>query len=82
LRKRVGRRCLMRRTWLELSQQDIAERASVTRNFVSAIERSAQGLDAYRLSLIADALKVSLAWLLCGPDTELTNPAPGKPDRR
>lgn len=73
---------MMRRRWLGLAQQDIAEKAGVTRNFVSATERAAQRLDAYRLGLLADALGVTLAWLLSGPDDELTQSAPGRSDRR
>jgi transcriptional regulator with XRE-family HTH domain len=67
----------VRRLWLELSQQDVADKAGVTRNFVSAIERGAQGLDAYRLLLIADALNCTLMWLVTGPDDALTEAVPG-----
>lgn len=82
LRADVGRRLFMRRTWLRLSQQEVADKAGVSRNFVSAIERSAQGLDAWRLSQIADALGTTLTWLLAGPDEHVTAPAPGAaPDR-
>jgi transcriptional regulator with XRE-family HTH domain len=77
LRADVGRRLFMRRTWLRLSQQDVADKAGVSRNFISAIERSAQGLDAWRLSQIADALGTTLSWLLAGPDDHVTAPAPG-----
>ena len=79
LRALVGRRLRIRRIWLQLSQDEVATKAGVTRNFVSAIERSAQGLDAYRLGRVADALDVSLTWLLDGPDDQLTSPAPGAP---
>jgi DNA-binding XRE family transcriptional regulator len=48
LRREVGRRLRFRRLWLRLSQDELAGRAQVTRNFVSAIERGAQGLDAWR----------------------------------
>jgi transcriptional regulator with XRE-family HTH domain len=77
LRAQVGRRLHLRRLWLELSQRDVADKAGVTRNFVSAIERGAQGLDAYRLLLVADALGCTLMWLVTGPDDALTAPVPG-----
>ncbi len=76
-RNQLGRRLNARRNWLQLSQDDIANKAGVTRNFVSAIERGAQGLDAWRLHLVADAVGVTLDWLLFGPDELLTDPEPG-----
>ena len=48
-RRLVGRRLRVRRIWLRLSQDDMAEKAEVSRNLASAIERSAQVLDATRL---------------------------------
>jgi transcriptional regulator with XRE-family HTH domain len=77
LRQQVGRRAYMRRVWLDLSQQELADKAGVTRNFVSAIERGAQGLDAWRLWTLADGLGGTLDWLLTGPDDALTAPNPG-----
>ena len=77
LRLQIGRRAYMRRVWLNLSQQEIADKAGVTRNFVSAIERGAQGLDAWRLWMLAEGLGGTLDWLLTGPDEALTAPAPG-----
>lgn len=78
-RRQVGRRLHLRRTWLRLSQQDVADKAGVTRNFISSIERGAQGLDAWRLGLVADAVGVTLDWLLSGPDDAVTAPEPGRP---
>jgi transcriptional regulator with XRE-family HTH domain len=77
-RRDVGRRLFIRRSWLRLSQDEVAQRAQVTRNFVSAIERGAQGLDAWRLWAVADALGASLDWLLAGPDNAATTRAPGR----
>lgn len=51
LRRQVGKRVRVQRTVQELTQDELAQRAGVTRNFVSAIERGAQGLDAYWLGL-------------------------------
>jgi transcriptional regulator with XRE-family HTH domain len=77
LRSQVGRRLHLRRVWLGLAQQEVADKAGVSRNFVSAIERGAQGLDAWRLRLVADALGTTLDWLLSGPDEIVTDAAPG-----
>jgi transcriptional regulator with XRE-family HTH domain len=56
LRRLVGKRVRAERIWQERSQDQLADAAGVTRNFVSAIERGVQGLDAYRLGRLADAL--------------------------
>lgn len=83
LRRDVGRRLRFRRFWLGLSQDELARRAQVTRNFVSAIERGAQGLDAWRLWAAADVLGVTLDWILAGPDDAVTAPVPpGSADAR
>jgi ribosome-binding protein aMBF1 (putative translation factor) len=63
-RRQIGRRARVARVHLDLSRNDIATKAGVTRNFVSAIERGAQGLDTWRLRQLADALGVPLGWLL------------------
>lgn len=76
-RDQLGKRLHLRRTWLGLSQADIGRKAGVSRNFISAIERGTQGLDAWRLWLVADAIGVTLDWLLYGPNQEATDPEPG-----
>ena len=63
-RRQVGKRVRLVRIGADLSQDEVAAKAGLTRNFVSAIERGAQGLDAWRLRLLADALGVAPAWLL------------------
>ena len=67
-RRQVGKRLRSQRIWLELSQDEVATKAGVTRNFISAVERGAQGLDAWRLTHVAHALGTTLYWLLGGPD--------------
>lgn len=72
-RAEVGWRVRKLRTWNDdLSQDELARLAGVTRNFVSAIERGAQGLDAWRLWRIADALGIPLGVLLCQEPLPLT----------
>lgn len=63
-RQQVGRRVRLARTGRGLGQGAVAESAGVSRNFVSAVERGTQGLDAWRLRQLAAALGVSFGWLL------------------
>jgi DNA-binding XRE family transcriptional regulator len=65
-RKAVSRRLRMARVVLDISQQEVADAAGCSRNFVSAVERGVQGMDAYRLSLIATALRMRPRILLEG----------------
>ena len=62
-RRQIGRRARLVRTDLGLNQGDVAGKAGVSRSFVSAIERGAQGLDLWRLRGLADGLGVSASWL-------------------
>lgn len=66
-RRTVGKRIRVWRALHDRSQDELAAAAGVTRNFVSAIERGAQGLDAVRLRRLATAMGVSLADLLAEP---------------
>ena len=63
-RRQIGRRARIARTALGLNQGDLAIKAGVTRNYVSATERGAIGLDTWRLRQLANALGVPLGWLL------------------
>jgi transcriptional regulator with XRE-family HTH domain len=64
----VGKRIRVWRVLHERSQDELAAEAGVTRNFVSAIERGAQGLDAVRLRRLAHAMDMSLGELLADPE--------------
>lgn len=70
-RRLVGKRVRMERVWQDFSQGEVAAKAGVTRNFVSAIERGVQGLDAYRLRMLADALGVNFEDLMAADDRRL-----------
>ncbi len=70
-RRLVGKRVRMERVWQDFSQDEVAAKAGVTRNFVSAIERGVQGLDAYRLRMLADALGVNSEDLMAADDRRL-----------
>ena len=67
----LARRLRGARALLDVDQQSLAEASGVSRNFVSAMERAAQNLDAYRLSLVATALGMSLPTLLTGVGFDL-----------
>jgi transcriptional regulator with XRE-family HTH domain len=67
-RRVVGKRIRVWRVMHDRSQDELAADAGVTRNFVSAIERGAQGLDAVRLRRLAAAMNMDLADLLADPD--------------
>lgn len=69
-RRAVGKRIRVWRVVHDKSQDDLAQMADVTRNFVSAIERGAQGLDAVRLRRLAAAMEMPLAELLADPDQD------------
>lgn len=63
-RREVGSRIRAERALRNLRQEELAHRAGVSRNFVSAIERGTQRLDAWRLLHLARALDCELGWLL------------------
>lgn len=67
-RRAVGKRIRVWRVLHDLSQDDLARSAGVTRNFVSAIERGAQGLDAVRLRRLAAVMRMPIGDLLADPD--------------
>ena len=64
LRRRVGKRLRLARWRAELTQEQLAGAASVSRNLVSLIEHGALGgVDAYRLRRLALATGTTLAAL-------------------
>ena len=63
-RRAIGKRIRVWRVLHERSQDELAASAAVSRNFVSAVERGAQGLDAVRLRRLARAMNTTLAELL------------------
>lgn len=66
-RKAVGKRIRVWRVVEEQTQDELATSAGVTRNFVSAVERGAMGLDAVRLRRLASVMDMPLADLLADP---------------
>lgn len=78
-RRVVGKRLRVWRALHDKTQEDLADAAGVTRNFVSAIERGAQGLDAVRLRKVAAAMDTPLGDLLAEPTPDRRNVSEGPP---
>jgi transcriptional regulator with XRE-family HTH domain len=66
-RRAIGKRIRVWRVLHERSQDELAASARVSRNFVSAVERGAQGLDTIRLRRLAHAMNTTLVDLLRDP---------------
>jgi transcriptional regulator with XRE-family HTH domain len=62
--RKLGKRIRLLRVDRELSQEQLAHAAGMSRNFVSSIERGRHGVDVVRLARLAIALGVSLPNLL------------------
>lgn len=60
----LGKRIRLLRVDRELSQEQLAKAAGMSRNFVSSIERGAHGVDVVRLLRLASALEVDIAVLV------------------
>ena len=66
LLKEIGRRIAIKRNELDLTQEDLAERANVTSQMISTAERGAKALRPGNLLKISNALNVSVDFLLTG----------------
>ena len=64
--RNLGRRIRLLRVDRELSQEQLARAAGMSRNFVSSIERGAHGVDVVRLRWLAAVFEVSVATLVDG----------------
>ncbi len=64
----MGKRIKLTRIDRELSQEQLARRSGMSRNFVSSVERGAHGVDVVRLRALAWALGVRIHQLL--PDEQ------------
>jgi transcriptional regulator with XRE-family HTH domain len=65
-RRALGKRIRVLRVVRELTQDELAQWAGVTRNLVSAFERATQRLDVVALIRLAAALDVPVPELLAG----------------
>ena len=68
----LGKRIRLLRLVRELTQDEVAQAAGMSRSFVSLIEKGSHGVDVVRLLRLADALAVSLPELLDlgGPEAD------------
>lgn len=63
--KLLGRNVLLSRRDLEMTQDELAGRAGVSRSYIAKIERGrARNLSIELVFVLADALRVNAAWLL------------------
>jgi transcriptional regulator with XRE-family HTH domain len=72
----MGRRVRLLRHTREMSQEQLATAAGLSRNFVSSIERGAHGVDVLRLLHLAAALEVSLAAIVVEPQPAASRSRP------
>jgi transcriptional regulator with XRE-family HTH domain len=76
----LGKRIRIQRITIELSQEQLAHAAGLSRNLVSSIERGRHGVDLVRLARLALALDASLPELL--PDLAVITSGEQPPVRR
>jgi transcriptional regulator with XRE-family HTH domain len=58
--KQLGKNVRVRRVTCDMSQEQLARAARMSRNFVSSVERGAHGVDIVRVVRLAVALRVTL----------------------
>jgi transcriptional regulator with XRE-family HTH domain len=63
----LGKRVRILRLTREMTQEDLATAAGISRNFISLIERGSHGIDVVRLLRLAAALDVPIEELLRQP---------------
>ena len=66
----VGERIKVRRSELQITQDALCKRAELSKSFLSDIENNNKGVSAKKLHNIANALGVSLDYLLTGKDDQ------------
>ena len=64
INSKIGLKVKLLRTKLKLSQEELAERAELSKNFVGAIERGTSSPTIETLDRVAKALEVSLPELV------------------
>ena len=62
----IGSRIRAERRRLDLTQEKLAEMADISVSFMGHIERGGRTLSIETLAKLADALKVSIEYILCG----------------
>ncbi len=72
----IGRRVRERREEVRLTQEQLAERASVSKSFISEVENGATAASGLVYLRLAQALDVPVQWLLTGETEEAREPGP------
>lgn len=67
LRRTVGRRLRLARRLVELTQEEVAAAAGVSRSMVALVEQGTHGIDVYRLRRMAAAVGMDLTELFDEP---------------
>src|SRR2546430_299110 len=73
----IGERIRRRRRELEMTQEDLATAAELSKSFVSEIEGGQAAATGLVYLRIANALDVSIQWLLTGAEPEENRELPG-----
>ena len=68
--EKIGARIRIKRESLGMTQQELADMVNVTRNTISRYENGETEVGVITLNNIADALSVTVLWLLFGFDYE------------
>ena len=68
--EKIGARIRNKRESLGMTQQELADMVNVTRNTISRYENGETEVGVITLNNIADALSVTITWLLFGFDYE------------
>ena len=68
--EKIGARISIKRESLGMTQQELADMVNVTRNTISRYENGETEVGVITLNNIADALSVTVLWLLFGFDYE------------
>ncbi|HCG34936.1 MAG: helix-turn-helix transcriptional regulator [Eubacteriales bacterium] len=69
----MGARIVERRKQLNLSQEELAERAEISVQMLSTAERGAKAIRPINLLKISQALNISSDYLLTGSETSIDN---------
>jgi transcriptional regulator with XRE-family HTH domain len=67
----LGKRVRVLRVWHDLTQEQLAEAASISRSFISVIEQGTHGVDVVRFVRLAAVFGLSLVELLDGTGADV-----------
>ena len=67
----LGKRVRVLRIWHDMTQEQVAETAGISRSFISVIEQGTHGVDVVRLVRLAAVFGLSLVELLDGTGADV-----------